>query len=169
MLVSVFVDFNTNSLSNIISKQRRTMKEIKKYWFVLLTIAILIFGFFLGQDFKKKIKSKGRFTIGRITKYHGGRPPYLIFEYTVDGVLYYSDTTPGDKTLIGKRFYVTFLEEDKKDGVILLFYPVPDNIKEAPREGWSRMPNVDWRMRDSLKLFRFDVRSHEYLSRENWR
>lgn len=145
------------------------MKEIRKYWFVLLAIAVLVYYFFIGQNFKKEIRLKGRFTIGRITTYHGGRPPYLIFEYKINGVIYSSNTTPGEKALIGKRFYVTYLDDSKKDGVMLLFYPVPDSIKEAPSGGWSKMPNVDWKVRDSLKLFRFDERSNEYLRKENWR
>lgn len=146
------------------------MKKIRKYWFIPLLVAILVYYYFQGEEFEKEIQLKGRFTIGQITSTRPGRPePDLVFRYIINGVLYLSQTPPYDKSLIGKRFYVAYLDDDKKDGVILLFYPVPDSIKEAPSNGWNTIPKVDIKMRDSLNLYHYAERSNIYLRKENWR
>ena len=45
-----------------------------------------------------------------------------------------------DVSEVGKRFIVKYIEDEENLSYILLEYPVPDSIKEAPPEGWEKLP-----------------------------
>ena len=57
------------------------------------------------------------------------------------------------KELLNKKFLLRYVEGEEDISRILLEYPVPDSIKEAPPEGWKKKPewavetaisNSDW-------------------------
>ena len=54
------------------------------------------------------------------------------------------------KKYLHKRFLVQYLKEEENMSEIFLQYPVPDSIKEAPPEGWEKMP--EW-AKDKIKWF----------------
>ena len=108
--------------------------------------------FFINQP---KLREKGKYTIGYIYKYRkrlkGADISY--YKYNVRNKLWYGSTIDGEsEELIHKRFLVKYVEGEDLSK-ILLEYPVPDSIKEAPPEGWKKKPewavetaisNSDW-------------------------
>ena len=91
--------------------------------------------FFINQP---KLREKGRYTIGYIYKYRkrlkGADISY--YKYNVRNKLWYGSTIDGEsEELIHKRFLVRYVYDDIDLEEILLEYPVPDSIKEAPPEG----------------------------------
>ena len=110
--------------------------------------------FFINQP---KLREKGKYTIRYIyqhSRHKGGATIY--YKYKVWGKLYYSKDTAGGikkNRLLEKRFLVRYVYDDIDLEEILLEYPVPDSIKEAPPEGWKKKPewavetaisNSDW-------------------------
>lgn len=45
-----------------------------------------------------------------------------------------------EKFILGNRYYVKFETNNPKNSQILLNKPVPDSIKEAPSQGWDKIP-----------------------------
>ena len=106
--------------------------------------------FFINQP---KLREKGQYTIGIIYDYSqhkGGATIY--YEYKAENKLYYSNAGAGGKekeSLLEKRFLVKYVEGEDLSK-ILLEYPVPDSIKQAPPEGWEKLP--EWAS-DKIRWF----------------
>ena len=101
-----------------------------------------------------KLREKGKYTVGIIYDYSqhkGGATIY--YEYKAENKLYYSNAGAGWKekeSLLEKRFLIKYVEGEENRSRILLEYPVPDSIKEAPPEGWKKMP--EWAS-DKIRWF----------------
>ena len=117
-------------------------------------VGTFIKDFFINEP---KLREKGKYTIGIIYDYSqhkGGATIY--YEYKAENKLYYSNAGAGWKekeSLLEKRFLVRYVYDEIDLSEILLEYPVPDSIKEAPPEGWKKKPewavetaisNSDW-------------------------
>lgn len=134
---------------------KNKINKISKY--TLIGLGLLVVGIFMKDLFmdQPKLREKGRYTIGYIYKYRkrlkGADISY--YKYNVRNKLWYGSTIDGEsEELIHKRFLVKYVEGEDLSK-ILLEYPVPDSIKEAPPEGWKKMPewavetaisNSDW-------------------------
>ena len=134
---------------------RDKINKVGKY--ILIGFGLLVVGAFINDLFinKPKLREKGRYTIGYIYKYRkrlkGADISY--YKYNVRNKLWYGSTIDGEsEELIHKRFLVKYVEGEYLSK-ILLEYPVPDSIKEAPPEGWKKKPewavetaisNSDW-------------------------
>ena len=133
------------------------INKISKY--ILIGFGVLVIGSFMRDIFiyGPRLREKGRYTIGYIyqhSRHKGGATIY--YKYKVGGKLYYSKDTAGGikkNRLLEKRFLVRYVYDDIDLSEILLEYPVPDSIKEAPLEGWKKKPewavetaisNSDW-------------------------
>ena len=133
------------------------INKISKY--ILIGFGVLVAGSFMRDIFiyGPRLREKGRYTIGYIyqhSRHKGGASIY--YEYKVGNKLYYSNTAAGGikkDRLLEKRFLVRYVYDDIDLEEILLEYPVPDSIKEAPSEGWKKKPewavetvisNSDW-------------------------
>ena len=133
------------------------INKISKY--ILIGFGVLVIGSFMRDIFiyGPRLREKGRYTIGYIyqhSRHKGGATIY--YKYKVGGKLYYSKDTAGGikkNRLLEKRFLVRYVYDDIDLEEILLEYPVPDSIKEAPPEGWKKKPewavetaisNSDW-------------------------
>lgn len=133
------------------------INKISKY--ILIGFGVLVIGSFMRDIFiyGPRLREKGRYTIGYIyqhSRHKGGATIY--YKYKVGGKLYYSKDTAGGikkNRLLEKRFLVRYVYDDIDLSEILLVYPVPDSIKEAPLEGWKKKPewavetaisNSDW-------------------------
>ena len=132
------------------------INKISKY--ILIGLGLLVVGIFMKDLFidQPKLREKGRYTIGYIYKYRkrlkGADISYN--KYNVRNKLWYGSTIDGEsEELIHKRFLVKYVEGEEDLSEILLVYPVPDSIKEAPPEGWKKKPewavetaisNSDW-------------------------
>ena len=133
------------------------INKISKY--ILIGFGVLVIGSFMRDIFiyGPRLREKGKYTIGIIYDYSqhkGGATIY--YEYKAENKLYYSNAGAGWKekeSLLEKRFLVKYVEGEKDISRILLEYPVPDSIKEAPPEGWKKKPewavetaisNSDW-------------------------
>ena len=113
-------------------------------------VGTFIKDFFINQP---KLREKGRYTIGYIYKYRkrlkGADISY--YKYNVRNKLWYGSTIDGEsEELIHKRFLVKYVEGEEDLSEILLVYPVPDSIKEAPPEGWKKLP--EWAS-DKIRWF----------------
>ena len=128
-------------------------------WYILIGFGLLVVGSFMRDIFiyGPRLREKGRYTIGYIyqhSRHKGGATIY--YKYKVGGKLYYSKDTAGGikkNRLLEKRFLVRYVYDEIDLSEILLEYPVPDSIKEAPPEGWKKKPewavetvisNSDW-------------------------
>jgi len=133
------------------------INKISKY--ILIGLGLLVVGSFMRDIFiyEPRLREKGRYTIGYIyqhSRHKGGATIY--YKYKVGGKLYYSkDTAGGIKKIdcLKRDFLVRYVYDDINLEEILLEYPVPDSIKEAPPEGWKKKPewavetaisNSDW-------------------------
>lgn len=132
------------------------INKISKY--ILIGLGLLVVGIFMKDLFidQPKLREKGRYTIGYIYKYRkrlkGADISY--YKYNVRNKLWYGSTIDGEsEELIHKRFLVKYVEGEEDLSEILLVYPVPDSIKEAPPEGRKKKPewavetaisNSDW-------------------------
>ena len=118
---------------------KNKINKISKY--ILIGFGLLVVGSFIRDLFiyGPKLREKGRYTIGIVydySQYKGGASIY--YEYKVGNKLYYSNTAVGGikkNKLLEKRFLVRYVYDDIDLSEILLVYPVPDSIKEAPPEG----------------------------------
>jgi len=119
------------------------INKISKY--ILIGFGLLVVGTFIKDFFinQPKLREKGKYTIGIIYDYSqhkGGATIY--YEYKAENKLYYSNAGAGGKekeSLLEKRFLVKYVEGEDLSK-ILLEYPVPDSIKQAPPEGWEKLP-----------------------------
>ena len=136
---------------------KNKINKISKY--ILIGFGLLIVGSFMRDIFiyGPRLREKGRYTIGYIYQHSPHKGGATIhYKYKVGGKLYYSKDTAGGikkNRLLEKRFLVRYVYDDIDLEEILLEYPVPDSIKEAPPEGWKKMPewavetvisNSDW-------------------------
>ena len=126
----------------------------KKLWqviglFMIFAIPILIAIYSLHQD--RLLKNNHKFTIGVPYQYkiYADAPPefeYFYFYNEIKYIQYESDfEIKKPKLALHKRFYVMFNPDNPKNSKLLLDFPVPDSIREAPPEGWDKIPNIpDW-------------------------
>ncbi len=135
---------------------RDKINKVGKY--ILIGFGLLVVGAFINDLFinEPKLREKGRYTIGYIYKYRkrlkGADISY--YKYNVRNKLWYGSTIDGEsEELIHKRFFLRYVYDEINLSEILLEYPVPDSIKEAPPEGWKKKPewavetvisNSDW-------------------------
>ncbi len=90
------------------------------------------------------LPKKGIYSIGVITNIIDDRrsAASVNFAYTYQNKSYV-DVAVADKynpKLIGKRFFVLFHPKHPKMVKMLLDKPVPDDIENAPDEGWKQLP-----------------------------
>ena len=130
------------------------INKISKY--ILIGFGLLVVGSFMRDIFiyGPRLREKGRYTIGytyKYSQYKGGSRIY--YKYKVRNKLYYSNAAVGGikkNRLLEKRFLVRYVYDDIDLEEILLVYPVPDSIKEAPPEGWEKLP--EWAS-DKIRWF----------------
>ena len=113
-------------------------------------VGTFIKDFFINEP---KLREKGKYTIGIIYDYSqhkGGATIY--YKFRTGNKFYYSNTTSGKdkKELLNKKFLLRYVEGEEDISRILLEYPVPDSIKEAPPEGWKKLP--EWAS-DKIRWF----------------
>lgn len=120
----------------------KTLKTIG----ISLTLLFLLFVVLTGYIDKKKLEKEHRITIGIIYDYvvrQGGRG--LYYSYYVNGKKYKRSCTVyyNLKYLINKRFFVMFYPPNPKNSKLLLLHgTVPEQIQQAPPEGWKGIPKV---------------------------
>ncbi|MGO3708088.1 MAG: hypothetical protein ACTJGD_08280 [Mesonia hippocampi] len=117
----------------------------------ILLIYIAISTYITNQKWDDPKLNKS-YTIGLIEDFERGAksPPVYKYYFHVDGLKYSNDhlivsqlRLLGEeklKKIVGKRFYVKFIAEDPSYSKLLMGYPVPDSIKEAPVRGWKKLP-----------------------------
>ena len=92
----------------------------------------------------KMLPKKGIYSIGEITNVIDDRrsAASVNFTFTYQNKSYV-DVAVADKydqKLVGKRFFVLFHPNDPKMVKMLLDKPVPDDIENAPNDGWKQLP-----------------------------
>ena len=127
---------------------KNKINKISKY--ILIGFGLLVVGSFMRDIFIYG----PRLYIYQHSPHKGGAT--IHYKYKVGGKLYYSKDTAGGikkNRLLEKRFLVRYVYDYIDLEEILLEYPAPDSIKEAPPEGWKKKPewavettisNSDW-------------------------
>ncbi len=104
-------------------------------------ISLVILKYYLDRH---NLKKEHRFTIGSVYRFEVlAKSGYdLYFNYYVKEKKYESDyiVYKNPKSFVDKRFFVNFSPSNPQNCRLLIGTPVPDNIKNAPPEGWERIP-----------------------------
>lgn len=125
-------------------------KKIFKILGICLIVAMPITVAIISLHQDKLLQNNHRYTYGIPYKYNiipdGNELEYYYF---VKGEKYKQSQSdyPCDKPKqsLQKRFYIMFNPDNPKNSKLLLDFPVPDSITEAPPEGWDKIPNIpDW-------------------------
>ncbi len=111
---------------------------------MLLFLMLIVLKYYID---KNKLEKEYRVTISTVCGYKtlkgGGRTLYYYYivngqKYTRSHTIYYSP-----KNLINKRFFVMFYPPNPKNSKLLLLHgTVPEQIQQAPPEGWEGIPKV---------------------------
>lgn len=118
---------------------------------IVLSVALVLYGFWRTNRNHEQAKLRnenGRFTIGITLSLHKNfrsPNPYVKFIFSANG----RDWTDfqeipnflhGKITDKGGRYFVHYYTEDPSNCQMLLEYPVPDSLQEAPDSGWVAFP-----------------------------
>ena len=101
---------------------------------------MVIAKYFINNDTLEENHKYSICTVSRFEGIKGGFSVGYSFnvlnsEYTVGEIV-----QVGNKGIIGKRYFVMFYPPNPQNSKILIDKPVPDSIKEAPPEGWDKIP-----------------------------
>ncbi len=133
------------------------LKNEKNRNIIYAILFILFFGWIIisGQLNQRKLKKgPSNYSIAVITKLsYGSRvSPWFNYKFKVKNKTYSSRYNINDKmrrlpggvlnAYIGKRFYVKFYVADPDINKLLVYKPVPEQIQQAPPEGWKGIPKV---------------------------
>ena len=111
-----------------------------------ISLLFLFIAFVIAKYYfdKNSLKKEYRVTIGNVYDYETlTRSGYdLYFNYSVNSKQYESDYIiyNNPKNFINRRFFVAFSPSNPKNSKILLEKPVPTRLKQAPLEGWEKIP-----------------------------
>ncbi|MFA6925356.1 MAG: hypothetical protein WC223_14015 [Bacteroidales bacterium] len=114
-----------------------------------LFIAFILYAITISMIKWIKLENSHMYTIGILYKIGGGARSgiSLYYKYNVNDKCFdvvhtqvTKNTILPSKAEIGKRYYVKFETGNPINSEMLTDYPVPDNMKEAPKEGWEKIP-----------------------------
>lgn len=113
---------------------------------LLVGLVIACFLFFGLKDLyqRSRLKKEGIYTIGEITKvvddHHSA--PTALYEFKYKSVKYKGGVSINKikKSLISRRFFVTFLPDAPDKSRMLLDKLVPSSLRNAPLIGWKELP-----------------------------
>lgn len=115
---------------------------------LIITLPIIIATISLQRS--GNLRKNHKFTIGIPFKYNiipdGNELEYYYYIMDEKYIQSQSDfPCEKPKQTLHKRFYLMFNPDNPKNSKLLLDFPVPDSIREAPPEGWNKIPNIpDW-------------------------
>ncbi|MBN2757119.1 MAG: hypothetical protein JXR51_08085 [Bacteroidales bacterium] len=120
------------------------LNRIAKTIFIIGILSIIIYIIIKSQYESKKRADNPQYTIGLIINVRARAKLSVALEYSFkvnyEGYKSIRGIEKYNTKLIGKRFYVKFESGNPDNCEILLDKPVPDSIKEAPPEGWAKIP-----------------------------
>jgi hypothetical protein len=117
-------------------------KKINRIGIFLMFLVIVIIGIYLYLR-QNKLENNHRYSIGTVTHFEAQRGSFGVdFKYKISDIEYNEGSTVNFKysNIIGKRFYIKYYPSNPKNSEILLDLPVCDSIKEAPLNGWDKLP-----------------------------
>lgn len=121
-------------------------EKLSKYYLMGIVIFIVV-AFLYGRLINApKFEKYGIYTIGKFESFSskGGGLYSIKFSFKVGNKINLSESNYSenrfDKTYIGKRFIVKYVEGEEGLSSILLKYPIPDSVKSAPANGWKELP-----------------------------
>ena len=120
--------------------------------FVFLFIVIPLLNKSMG-DRKLSTIERGVCGIAKVVEYRPGtRSSYYKYTFEYRNKKYNKRyyTNPNWSPEVGKRYFVLIDPEHPWFNSMLLVFPVPDSIKEAPPEGWKECPGVS---REQIREF----------------
>jgi len=129
--------------------------------FILCVIGFMIFKYFEGKQKSIKLNEDHRYTVAVLTRYSSSTFgeklffSYKVQKHNIKSIQNQSLTNNDFDKLKELHFYVMYCPEDPKVCVLFLNFPVPDSIKNAPPDGWSKMPAVDYEKVKKYNLNRF--------------
>ncbi|HNW69557.1 MAG TPA: hypothetical protein PKI01_04080 [Bacteroidales bacterium] len=119
------------------------MKKILNIGGIILFILIIITIIAKYSFNKNTIEKNHKYSICTVQRFEGVKGGFSVgysffvlnTEYVVGEIV-----QDGNKSVVGNRFYVKFYPPNPKNSEILLDRLVPDSIKEAPPQGWDKIP-----------------------------
>lgn len=108
--------------------------------FFIVIITMVILKYFFNKD---TLEKNHKYSVCVVTRFEGVKGGFSVgYTFNVDHSenIVSEIVQEGNKSVIGKRFYVMFYPSNPKNSKVLLNKPVPDSIKEAPPEGWDKIP-----------------------------
>jgi len=117
------------------------MKNILK---ILIIVFVILFFIIKGLIEDYQLKKNNKYSIGVIINFSSTTESSYMFEfyYYINNNKYKAVQNTYEKRddLVGKRFYVKFNPNNPDNCLMILDYPVPDCIKDAPQDGWKKIP-----------------------------
>ena len=116
---------------------------------LIIFFGFIVFGLIVSINRSYKLRINHKYTIGFLYKTGGGARSDidLYFKYNVNNKSFDVKRTPvsgkfwPDKIKIGKRYYVIYEVNNPENSELLTDYSVADSIKEAPVNGWDKLPD----------------------------
>src|SRR5690625_5257871 len=120
-------------------------KLILRYKKNIAIVGVLIFFcmFFLYNKLNNQndLIKNGNFTIGKVDKWESMKGGIIYYySFNVADKKYKKDERSGNNGSENSYYFVIFNPNDKNNSRILLNLPVPDSIKEAPKNSWKELP-----------------------------
>jgi hypothetical protein len=125
-------------------------KRIQNIFLIIFFVSFFGGGIIYGLIKRNKLeKGPSNYSIAIITKFqYGSRvAPWFNYEFEVNNKTINGTYDIADKmgklsgsvlrSYVGKRFFVKFYVEDPDINELKIYNPVPDSIKEAPKDGWG--------------------------------
>ena len=104
-------------------------------------LAVLIFAIIENYESNKLIKGNNNFTIGKYTESKAAKGAILYYyTFKVNDKWYQKAQETGNKGKKGKLYFVIYNPTNPDKSRLLMNIPVPDSIKEAPKNGWKELP-----------------------------
>ncbi|MGB6092889.1 MAG: hypothetical protein WBF83_03920 [Moheibacter sp.] len=123
---------------------------IKKYWYWILAVFLIIIIFSSAPYLNKKGANRrvktfenGVFSVGLIKKYRDQtRSDFYEYTFKYKGKIFKSRYYyEGVQLDIGQEYFIIIdPEKPGYNNFLLYHYPVPDSITSAPPEGWKELP-----------------------------
>ncbi len=107
---------------------------------VIVFIIMVIIGVFEQEEFND---ANGKYTIGVVLDAYPTKGiPVIKFKYIVSGAILKGQSgKKGNKKMIGKRYFVKYLEDSPERASIIVKINIPDSVKfNIPYNGWDAIP-----------------------------
>jgi|SRR5690606_20312473 len=114
-------------------------KNLISVVFIALIAYLSIAYFIYYQD--KNLFKNSRYTISISIKNTYGRGNSGVkYKYFVNGIEYFAWDATNKKSIENNRYFIIYNKEKPHQSTFFVDCPVPDSIKNFPKNGWEKIP-----------------------------